>query len=40
MGWMNICFASPIQKIETTDAPAALGAYSQALSIDWKLQKT
>lgn len=34
IGYMNTCFASPIQKIESIDAPAALGAYSQGLIID------
>ncbi len=34
MGWINICSAYPIQKIESVNAPAALGAYSQGLVID------
>jgi len=34
MGLINICSASPIQKIESLNAPAALGAYSQGLIID------
>lgn len=34
MGCINICSASPIQKIESLNAPAALGAYSQGLIID------
>lgn len=33
MGWMSLCAAS-IQKIETTNAPMAVGAYSQAISVD------
>jgi len=35
-GWISVCAASttPIQKIETTNAPKALGAYSQAISVD------
>lgn len=34
MGWINIYAATPIQKIESLNAPAALGAYSQGLIID------
>lgn len=34
MGCASICWASPIQKIDTINAPAALGAYSQAISVD------
>jgi 2-iminobutanoate/2-iminopropanoate deaminase len=34
VGYINISFASPIQKIESVNAPASLGAYSQGLIID------
>lgn len=38
MGWITVTFASPIQKIETSQAPQVLGAYSQGLIVD--LEKT
>lgn len=34
MGWMSVCSASVLQKIDTSDAPKAIGAYSQAISVD------
>jgi 2-iminobutanoate/2-iminopropanoate deaminase len=39
MGFINICSASPIKKIESPNAPASLGAYSQALVIDLETTK-
>lgn len=37
VGWTGLCSAAtqtPIKKIDTPNAPKALGAYSQALSVD------
>lgn len=35
VSWIGFCAAAtPIQKIDTNNAPKALGAYSQAISVD------
>jgi len=39
VSWTSICPATPIQKIETLNAPKALGAYSQAISVDLETTK-
>lgn len=38
VGITTTCFGVPIQKIDTAEAPKALGSYSQGISID--LEKT
>jgi len=39
VSWTSICPATPIQKIETLNAPKALGAYSQTISVDLETTK-